>query len=49
MMTDAGELCHTEGRNTLYQEAAKGRGRVIFQAYSKRMIEATYTFTVDLG
>jgi len=38
MLSTAGELCHTASNETLYQPANDGRGKVLLQAYSKRMI-----------
>ena len=49
LMTDGGELCHAKGSRSLYQEAADGRARVLLQAFSRRMIEASYTMTIPLG
>ena len=48
LMTDAGELCRPAGSTTLYQEAGDGRARVLLQAYSRRMIEDTFTMSIPL-
>ena len=49
LLADVGELCHAQGSQSLYQDAAQGRGRVLLQAFSNRMIEASYTMSIPLG
>lgn len=48
MLTDAGELCRPANSTTLYCPAPDGRGKVLLQAYSNRMIENVYTMSIPL-
>ena len=48
LMTTSGELCRTNGCSTLYQPADENREKILLQAYSNRMIEATYTMSIPL-
>ncbi|WP_296771286.1 methyl-accepting chemotaxis protein [Selenomonas sp.] len=48
LMTTSGELCRTQGSHTLYCEAPEQRGKILLQAFSKRMIEDMYTMHIPL-
>jgi len=48
LMTTSGELCRAQGSHTLYCDAPEQRGQVLLQAFSKRMIEDTYTMHIPL-
>ncbi|MBR2215297.1 MAG: FIST C-terminal domain-containing protein [Selenomonadaceae bacterium] len=48
LMTTAGELCRPSGSNTLYADGSEGRGKVLLQAFSHRMIEDTYVMSLPL-
>ena len=48
LMTTAGELCRTQGSRTLYCEAPDHRAKILLQAFSHRMVQATHTITVPL-
>ncbi|MBQ1336559.1 MAG: histidine kinase, partial [Selenomonadaceae bacterium] len=48
MMTTAGELCRPANSASLYCPADEGRGKILLQAFSNRMIEDTYTMNIPL-
>ncbi len=48
MMTTSGELCRPSGSSSLYCKASDGRGKVLLQAFSHRMIEDTYVMNIPL-
>jgi len=48
LMTTSGELCRQPGKNTIYCEAPEGRGRVLLQSFSQRMIEDSYIISLPL-
>ncbi len=48
MMTTSGELCRPANSTTLYCPADEGRGKVLLQAFSHRMIEDAYTMSIPL-
>lgn len=48
LMTTSGELCRPQGSATLYCDAAEHRGKILLQAFSKRMIENIYTMHIPL-
>ena len=48
LMTTAGELCSEGGGSSLYCPASEGRGRVLLQAFSNRMIEDIYIMSLPI-
>lgn len=48
MLSTAGELCHQPGSGSVYCPATEGRGRVLLQAFSNRMIEDSYTMSIPI-
>ena len=48
LMTTAGELCREGGTPSLYCPASEGRGRVLLQAFGRRMIEDTYIMSIPI-
>ena len=48
MMTTSGELCRPANSMTLYCPAPEGRGKVLLQAFSNRMIEDSCTMSIPL-
>ena len=48
LMTTSGELCRPAGSPSLYCKAPEGRGKVLLQAFSKRMIEDAYIMSIPL-
>ncbi len=48
MLSTAGELCHRANSGSVYCPASEGRGRVLLQAFSNRMIEDSYTMSIPL-
>ena len=48
LMTTCGELCRVPGKHTYYQDAPDNRGKVLLQAFSKRMIENIYIASIPL-
>ena len=48
LLTTAGELCRQNGDNTLYKDTTENRGQILLQAFSNRMIEASYIMSIPL-
>ena len=48
LITTAGELCRSQGSHTLYCDSSEGRAKVLLQAFSNRMIEATQIISIPL-
>lgn len=48
LISSAAELCHTKENTTLYQPLEEQRGKVLLQAYSKRMIHHCQVVTIKL-
>ena len=48
LMTTCGELCRVPGKHTYYQDAGDNRGKVLLQAFSKRMLENVYIASIPL-
>ena len=48
LMTTCGELCRVPGHHTYYQDAPDSRGKVLLQAFSRRMVEDVYIASIPL-
>jgi len=48
LMTTAGELCRPAGSSSFYCPDPEGRGKVLLQSYSHRMIEDSYVMSIPL-
>lgn len=48
MISTAGELCHFEGKTSIYPPNQVGRKKIVLQAFSNRMITDCQIFTIDL-
>lgn len=48
LITTAGELCRSQGSHTLYCDSSEGRAKILLQAFSNRMIEATQIISIPL-
>lgn len=48
LLTSSGELCRKNGDNTLYKDASENREQILLQAFSNRMIEASYIMSVPI-
>ncbi len=48
LMTAAGELCRPAGSSSFYCADTEGRGKILLQAFSHRMIENSYIMSIPL-